>query len=144
LELGGKSAFIILDDADLGAAASLAAFTACTHAGQGCAITTRLLVPRARYDEAVDATAATMSLLAAGDPNDAGTVCGPVISARQRERIEGYLALAVDEGGKFAAGGGRPADRDRGFFIEPTLITGLDNDARVAREEIFEIGRAHV
>ena len=87
LELGGKSAFIILDDADLGSAAALAAFTACTHAGQGCAITTRLVVPRARFDEAVEATAATMSALAAGDPTDPGTVCGPVISALQRERI---------------------------------------------------------
>ena len=108
-----------------------------THAGQGCAITTRLLVPRARYDEAVDATAATMGALAAGDPDDPGTICGPVISARQRDRIEDYLRLAVEEGGSFAVGGGRPADRDRGFFIEPTLITGLDNTARVAREEIF-------
>ncbi|MCB0975943.1 MAG: aldehyde dehydrogenase [Acidimicrobiales bacterium] len=137
LELGGKSAFIVLDDADLGAATSLAAFTACTHAGQGCAITTRLLVPRARYDEAVDATAATMEALGAGDPNDAGTVCGPLISARQRERVESYLRLAIEEGGRFAAGGGRPPERDRGFFVQPTLIAGLDNSARVAREEIF-------
>jgi aldehyde dehydrogenase (NAD+) len=137
LELGGKSAFIVLDDADLAAAASLAAFTACTHAGQGCAITTRLLVPRARYDEAVEATAATMAALGAGDPTDPGTVCGPVISARQRDRLEGYLRLAVEEGGAFATGGGRPAGRDKGFFIEPTLVTGLGNDARVAREEIF-------
>ncbi|WP_254126970.1 aldehyde dehydrogenase [Aquihabitans sp. G128] len=137
LELGGKSAFIVLDDADLAGAAGLAAFTACTHAGQGCAITTRLLVPRAQYDEAVEATAATMSMLAAGDPQDSGTVCGPVISARQRDRIEGYLRLAQEEGGSFATGGGRPADRDKGFFIEPTLITGLDNSSRVAQEEIF-------
>jgi aldehyde dehydrogenase (NAD+) len=137
LELGGKSAFVVLDDADLAAACGMAAFTACTHAGQGCAITTRLLVPRARYDDAVDAAAATMAALGAGDPQDPGTVCGPVISARQRERIEGYLQLALDEGGSFACGGGRPADRERGFFIEPTLITGLDNSARVAREEIF-------
>lgn len=137
LELGGKSAFIVLDDSDPGAAAGLAAFTACTHAGQGCAITTRLLVPRDRHDEIVEAAAAAMSGLAAGDPNDAGTICGPVISAVQRDRIEGYLRLAVDEGGTFVTGGGRPADRDRGFFIEPTLITGLDNSARVAREEIF-------
>ncbi len=137
LELGGKSAFIILDDADLAAASALAAFTACTHAGQGCAITTRLLVPRARYDEAVESTAATMAALGVGDPAESGTICGPVISARQRDRIEGYLRLAVDEGGTFATGGGRPADRDRGFFVEPTLITGLDNSARVAREEIF-------
>jgi aldehyde dehydrogenase (NAD+) len=137
LELGGKSAFIILDDADMGAAASLAGFTACTHAGQGCAITTRLLVPRDRYDEAVDAAAATMTALAAGDPNESGTICGPLISARQRERVEGYLRLATEEGGSFATGGGRPPEHERGFFVQPTLITGLDNSARVAREEIF-------
>jgi len=137
LELGGKSAFIVLDDADLADATALAAFTACTHAGQGCAITTRLLVPSKRYDEAVEATAATMEALGVGDPNDAGTVCGPVISARQRDRVEEYLRLAVDEGGSFATGGRRPPDRDRGFFVEPTLITGLDNGSRVAQEEIF-------
>ncbi len=137
LELGGKSAFLVLDDADLAAACSVAAFTACTHAGQGCAITTRLLVPRSRYDEAVEAAVATMAALGAGDPNDDGTICGPVISARQRDRVEGYLRLAADEGGSFACGGGRPADRERGFFVEPTLIVGLDNSSRVAREEIF-------
>jgi aldehyde dehydrogenase (NAD+) len=137
LELGGKSAFIVLDDADVAAAAGLAAFTACTHAGQGCAITTRLLVPRARFDEVVEAAAATMAAIGVGDPTDPGTVCGPVVSARQRQRIEGYLALATEEGGRFACGGGRPADRDRGFYVEPTLVVGLGNDARVAREEIF-------
>jgi len=137
LELGGKSAFIVLDDADIGAAAAMAAFTVCTHAGQGCAITTRLVVPRHRYDEVVEAAASTLTALGCGDPTDPGTVCGPVISARQRDRIEEYLALATDEGGRFAAGGGRPAGRDRGYWIEPTLVTGLDNSARVAREEIF-------
>ncbi|MFI6429286.1 aldehyde dehydrogenase [Rhodococcus oryzae] len=137
LELGGKSAFIVLDDADLASACSVAAFSVCVHAGQGCALTTRLLVPRARYDEAVAATAATMSGIRAGDPSKPGTVCGPLISARQRERVEGYLRLAVEEGGTIVTGGGRPADRDRGFFVEPTLIAGLDNSARVAQEEIF-------
>jgi len=137
LELGGKSAFLVLDDADLAGACSMSAFTASMHAGQGCAITTRLLVPRARYDEAVEAAAATMAGLKPGDPNDPGTICGPVISARQRDRIQGYLDSATDEGGRFACGGGRPADRDTGFFIEPTVIAGLDNSAKVAREEIF-------
>jgi aldehyde dehydrogenase (NAD+) len=137
LELGGKSAFVILDDADVSAAASLAAFTACSHAGQGCAITTRLLIPRARYDEVVELAAATMSALAAGDPQASGTICGPIISARQRDRIEGYLRIATEEGGTFATGGGRPKDQERGFFIEPTLVTGLDNSSRLAQEEIF-------
>jgi aldehyde dehydrogenase (NAD+) len=137
LELGGKSAVVVLDDADIAGAAAYAAFAACTHAGQGCAITTRLVVPRAKYDEACEAVAATMEALGTGDPDDAGTVCGPIISARQRERVEGYLTLAKDEGGTFATGGGRPSHRDRGFWIEPSLIVGLDNSARVAREEIF-------
>lgn len=137
LELGGKSAFLVLDDADLAGACSMAAFTASMHAGQGCAITTRLVVPRARYDEAVEAAAATMSGIKPGDPTDAGTVCGPLISERQRDRVQSYLDLAIAEGGRFACGGGRPDGRDRGYFIEPTVIAGLDNTARVAREEIF-------
>jgi aldehyde dehydrogenase (NAD+) len=137
LELGGKSAFLVLDDADLATACSMAAFTASVHAGQGCAITTRLVVPRAHYDEAAAAAAATMLGIKPGDPTKPGTICGPVISARQRDRIQSYLDLAVAEGGTFACGGGRPADSDRGFFIEPTVIVGLTNDARVAREEIF-------
>ena len=137
LELGGKSAFLVLDDADLAGACAMSAFTAAMHAGQGCAITTRLVVPRARYEEAVEAAAATMGSIKPGDPTNKRTVCGPVISARQRDRIQGYLDLALEEGGKFACGGGRAADRDTGYFIEPTVISGLTNDARVAREEIF-------
>ncbi|HTM86089.1 MAG TPA: aldehyde dehydrogenase, partial [Mycobacterium sp.] len=137
LELGGKSAFIVLDDADLPAACASAAASVATHAGQGCAFTTRLLVPRDRYREAVAAAAAAMAGIGVGDPRDPATVCGPLISARQRDRVEGYLALAITEGGSFACGGGRPTDRTTGFYIEPTVITGLSNDARVAREEIF-------
>lgn len=137
LELGGKSAFVVLDDADLAAASSVSAFTVCAHAGQGCAITTRLVVPRNRYDEAVATAIKTMASLKPGDPAEAGTICGPLISARQRDRVQGYLDLAISEGGTFACGGGRPAEMSTGFFIEPTVIAGLSNDARVAREEIF-------
>ena len=137
LELGGKSAFVVLDDADLAGACSVSAFTASMHAGQGCAITTRLVVPRACYDEAVAIAAGTMGSIKPGDPTEPGTVCGPVISARQRDRVQGYLDLAIAEGGTFACGGGRPANKDVGFFIEPTVIAGLSNDARPAREEIF-------
>jgi aldehyde dehydrogenase (NAD+) len=137
LELGGKSAFIVLDDADLAGACSMSAFTAAVHAGQGCAITTRLVVPRKKYDEAVAIAAGTMSSIQPGDPDDAGTICGPLISARQRDRVQDYLDSATSEGGTFACGGGRPADRTRGFYIEPTVIAGLGNDARVAREEVF-------
>jgi aldehyde dehydrogenase (NAD+) len=137
LELGGKSAFVVLDDADFRGAIGTAAFTVCTHAGQGCAITTRLVVPRARLIEATELATATLTALPAADPTDPGTICGPLISARQRERVEGYLTLAVDEGGAFACGGGRPADQPKGYFISPTLITGLPNSSRVAQEEIF-------
>ena len=137
LELGGKSAAIVLDDADLAAAVSTAAFSACIHAGQGCAITTRLVVPRERYDESVQVAADTMASIGVGDPTDPSTVCGPVISAAQRDRVLRYLELAEAEGGRFATGGGVPAEGDRGFWIEPTVVAGLDNQARVAREEIF-------
>ncbi|MFE3322347.1 aldehyde dehydrogenase [Nocardia sp. NPDC059195] len=137
LELGGKSAAIVLDDADIATAASYTAFTVAVHAGQGCALTTRLLVPRESYDAAVTAAAGALRGLAAGDPTNPGTVCGPLISERQRARVERYLQIARDEGGRIEVGGGRPADSERGYFIEPTLISGLDNTATVAQEEIF-------
>ena len=137
LELGGKSAAIVLDDYDIAAAASLTAFSVCIHAGQGCALTTRLIVPRDRYGEAVAACAQTMASVTVGDPADAATVCGPVISAAQRSRIESCLQSAVADGGSFACGGGRVPGREAGYWIEPTVITGLGNDARAAREEIF-------
>jgi aldehyde dehydrogenase (NAD+) len=137
LELGGKSAAVVLDDYEVTAAASLTAFTTCIHAGQGCALTTRLVVPRARYDEAVAVCAKTMASIQVGDPQDQGTVCGPVISAAQRDRIESYLRSATEDGGRFACGGGRVPGRESGFWIEPTVIAGLDNSARAAREEIF-------
>jgi aldehyde dehydrogenase (NAD+) len=137
LELGGKSAAVVLDDYDVAVAAALTAFSVAIHAGQGCALTTRLVVPRAAYDDAVAAAAKTMSGITVGDPRDPKTVCGPVISARQRDRIESYLRSAAEDGGTFASGGGRVPGRDAGFWIEPTVIAGLTNDARAAREEIF-------
>jgi aldehyde dehydrogenase (NAD+) len=137
LELGGKSAAVVLDDYDVAAAASLTAFSVCIHAGQGCALTTRLIVPRSRYEDAVAACVRTMASLPAGDPQNPSTVCGPVISARQRDHIESYLRSAAADGGTFACGGGRPAGPKPGYWIEPTVIAGLDNSARAAREEIF-------
>ncbi|HEX6874284.1 MAG TPA: aldehyde dehydrogenase [Nocardioidaceae bacterium] len=141
LELGGKSAAVVLDDADLRAAVGAAAFSVAIHAGQGCALTTRLLVPRDRYDEAVQVAADTMAMLPANDPTDPGTVCGPLISAKQRDRVQGYIDLAREEGGRIVAGGGRPESLpdglEGGFWVQPTVVAGLDNSARVAREEIF-------
>jgi len=135
LELGGKSAAIALDDADVGAVAGATAFAACIHAGQGCAITTRLVVPREKYDEAVQVAAATMESIGAKDPSDPGAICGPVISALQRDRVEAYLRLAIEEGGTFATGGA-VIEQD-GYWIQPTVIAGLDNSSRLAQEEIF-------
>ncbi|MEU2042267.1 aldehyde dehydrogenase [Nocardia niwae] len=137
LELGGKSAAIVLDDADIAAAASYTAFSVAMHAGQGCALTTRLLVPRAGYDDAVAAAAKTMAGLRAGDPTQPGTVCGPVISARQRDRVERYIEIARAEGGRIVTGGTRPEDRPRGFFIDPAVVADVSNSATVAQEEIF-------
>ena len=135
LELGGKSAAIALEDADVAAAAGAAAFTACIHAGQGCAITTRLVVPRERYDEAVQVAAATMESIGVKEPGDPGAICGPVISRAQRDRVEGYLRLAEEDGGTFATGG-HVIDR-AGWWVQPTVVAGLPNTARVAQEEIF-------
>lgn len=135
LELGGKSAAIVLDDADVAAAAGATAFAACIHAGQGCAITTRLVVPRENYDEAIAAAASVMESIGAKDPTDPGAICGPVISAVQRDRVESYLRLAEEEGGTFATGG-HVIDQP-GYWIEPTVVAGLDNSSRLAQEEIF-------
>ena len=135
LELGGKSAAIALDDADVAAVAGATAFTACIHAGQGCAITTRLLVPREKYDEAVAVAAATMESIGAKDPGDPGAICGPVISQSQRDRVASYLELAVEEGGTFATGGA--VIEQPGYWVQPTVVAGLDNSSRLAQEEIF-------
>ena len=140
LELGGKSAAIVLDDADVASAAASTAFAVAVHAGQGCALTTRLVVPRERYDEAVASAAGTFEALGAKDPADGGTICGPVISAIQQKRVKSYIDLAVEEGGSIVTGGGTTAPSEElagGYWIEPTVIAGLDNNARVAREEIF-------
>jgi len=140
LELGGKSAAIVLDDADLPAAVGATAFAVSIHAGQGCALTTRLVVPRERYDEAVQVAAETMESIGANDPTDPGTVCGPVISEVQRDRVKAYLDLVTEEGGTFATGGDvetKDGDLAGGFWIQPTVIAGLDNSSRLAQEEIF-------
>lgn len=137
LELGGKSAFIVLDDADFNTACSMAAISVSTHAGQGCAITTRLLVPASRYDEAVAITKGTLSGITAGDPATDGVMCGPLISQVQYDRVTGYIELAQQEGGTIECGGTRPEGLDKGYFVNPTLVSGLDNSSRTAQEEIF-------
>ena len=136
LELGGKSATIVLDDADLTIAAFMG-LAVCSHAGQGCAIPTRMLLPRSRYDEGVELLISLMSSITPGDPQQPDVLQGPQISAKQRERVLGYIQVGVDEGANLALGGGRPKDLDKGWFVEPTLFTDVDNSMRIAQEEIF-------
>lgn len=137
LELGGKSAAILLDDFDLEAQGRELLGGAMLNNGQGCADQTRLLFPRARFDELADGLAAMMQSMKVGDPLDAETEIGPVVSRRQRDRIEGLLEGAKRDGAVARCGGGRPAGLDRGWFIEPTLFTGVHNDMEIARQEVF-------
>ena len=137
LELGGKSALVALDDANMNAVVGNAAFQITTHAGQGCAILTRLVLPRGRYDEGVELLVNTLRDWPYGDPTDPGVLMGPLINARQRERVLGYIDKGVAEGAEIALGGGRPAHLTRGYYVEPTVLTGVSPDATVAQEEIF-------
>ena len=105
--------------------------------GQVCGAHTRVLVPRSRYAEAVEAAAAAAAAVPVGDPHDPATVVGPLVAERQRDRVEGYIALAVEAGARVAAGGGRPAHLPKGWYVEPTILADVDNTMRVAREEIF-------
>lgn len=137
LELGGKSATIVLEDADL-ALGCMMGIAPCMHAGQGCANPTRLLLPRSRYTEGVAMLQAMYEGIAPGDPQDGATLCGPVISARQRDRIRGYIDKGVAEGATLLVGGAEAPDGlDRGFFVKPTLFVDVDNSMTIAQEEIF-------
>ena len=138
LELGGKSAHIVLDDiSDMGNGVAGACFQICTHGAQGCATTSRLLIPRSRYEEGVQATAALLGALPWGDPRDPGNMTGPVINGAQRDRIEAYIQKGIDEGARLVMGGVRPTQYDKGFWVQPTLFTDVTNDMTIAREEIF-------
>jgi len=136
LELGGKSAAILLEDADFDSAL-LMGLAVCTHAGQGCAIPTRMLVPRSRYDEAVEQLKTYLGMVPYGDPQRPDVLMGPVISAKQFDRVMGYIDKGVAEGATLAVGGHRPADLPTGYYIEPTMFTDVDNSMTIAQEEIF-------
>ena len=137
LELGGKSAAILLNDADLSTALpALAPFTM-PFAGQICFAQTRILAPNARFGEVVDAYVRIIGNLRIGDPWDRQTQVGPVLNARQGERILSYIAHGVEQGGRIVIGGGRSARFDRGFFIDPTVFVNVTSDMAIAREEIF-------
>lgn len=137
LELGGKSAGVILDDYDLATAAQSIATSARIMTGQVCASLTRIVVSRHRHDEFVDALGAAMSAIRVGDPFDAETEMGPLAMSRQLEKVEGLIAKGCEEGATLVTGGRRPAHLERGFFIEPTVFGNVDNDSTIAREEVF-------
>ncbi|HEY1827655.1 MAG TPA: aldehyde dehydrogenase family protein [Acidimicrobiales bacterium] len=136
LELGGKSATIVLDDADF-ATSVPSGIAVCFHAGQGCAIQTRMLLPRARYDEGVEILKVTLGAVAYGDPQQSDVLMGPVISEKQRDRVLSYVEKGVAAGATLALGGKRPAHLPQGWFVEPTLFTDVDNSMAIAQEEIF-------
>src|ERR1700730_15007708 len=137
LELGGKSAAVILDDMDIATAASTLARAECFLSGQVCSSLTRIVVPRSRHDELLEALAATFSQVRVGDPFSAQSQMGPLAAERQRDPGEGYIAKGVADGATLATGGGRPKDLDRGWYVEPTVFGNVDNSSVIAQEEIF-------
>ncbi|MFI6014002.1 aldehyde dehydrogenase [Streptomyces sp. NPDC051243] len=137
LELGGKSAAVILPDADAQMAVAGIAPFAWMINGQACVAQTRILVPRSRYDEFAEAFAATASAYKVGDPLDPATEVGPLVAERQRRRSLDYIRIGQEEGAKVLTGGGRPAGLEKGWYVEPTLLGDVDNSMRIAREEIF-------
>ena len=137
LELGGKSALVVLDDADLETVLQQAAVLGCMHAGQGCVINTRVLLPRSRYKQAVDILGAAIAQVPYGDPTDPQTVSGPLVNRRQMGVVLDYIEKAKAEGARVVTGGGRPEHLERGYYVAPTLLADVDNDMTTAREEIF-------
>lgn len=137
LELGGKSAAVILPDADLESAVAGIVPAAWMNNGQACVAQTRILAPRSRYDEFAEAFAAAASALVVGDPLDPATQVGPLVARRQQQRSLDFIRIGQEEGAKILTGGGRPAGLEQGWYVEPTLFGGVDNSMRIAREEIF-------
>ncbi|MCF6389502.1 aldehyde dehydrogenase family protein [Mycobacterium sp. MBM] len=134
LELGGKSAAIVLDDADFATAALFSAFSMVTHAGQGCALTSRLLVPRRHHDEIVELVRTNFGLVRFGDPTDPATYMGPLISEKQRDKVDGMVKRAIEAGATLVTGGEK---KGPGYFYTPTLLTDVDPDSEIAQEEVF-------
>ena len=137
LELGGKSAAIILDDADLDATMKGLKSVSFINNGQTCFLGSRILAPRSRYGEVVEALADLVTGLNVGDPLDRDTDIGPVVSSRQRDRVLGYIEAGKNSGAKLVAGGGIPRSQTRGWFVSPTVFADVDNSDRIAQEEIF-------
>jgi aldehyde dehydrogenase (NAD+) len=137
LELGGKSAAIILEDADLDSTLPMLAFSGVMNSGQACVAQTRILAPRSRYDEIVEKVAGAVAAMPVGLPDDPGATIGPLISEKQRERVEGYIKKGIEEGARLVTGGGRPEGLDSGWFVQPTVFADVDNSMTIAQEEIF-------
>ncbi|QIX53625.1 aldehyde dehydrogenase [Rhodococcus sp. DMU1] len=137
LELGGKSAAILLDDVDIDKRLSQVIESSMPNNGELCFATTRILVPRSREQEMIDALVGAVSGLVVGDPHEKSTAVGPLAARRQRERVEKYLAIGREQGATVACGGARPRNLDRGWFVEPTVFTGVTTDMTIAQEEIF-------
>jgi betaine-aldehyde dehydrogenase len=137
LELGGKSAAIVLDDVDVPSMAGMLAFSGLMNSGQACVAQTRILAPRGRYDEVTEALAAAASAMTVGDPLDPTTQLGPLVAERQRDRVESYIEQGKAEGARLVTGGGRPAGLDTGWYVEPTVFADVDNKMAIAQEEIF-------
>ena len=137
LELGGKSAFVVLDDAPFDKAIAAGVNNCMQNSGQTCSAWTRMLVPRARHDEAVELAKAQLAKLTLGDPFDKNTRLGPLASAGQRDSVLGFIEQGKKEGATLVAGGGRPAEPAKGFYVEPTIFANVDNQMAIAQEEIF-------
>jgi len=137
LELGGKSAFVVLDDADFDKAIPSGVKNVLLNSGQTCSAWSRMIVPRTKLDDVLGLAKETMEGFTLGDPFDEKTTLGPVISDRQRQRVEGYIAKGKDEGARLVTGGGRPGHLDRGYFVEPTLFADVAPKMTIAQEEIF-------
>jgi len=137
LELGGKSAALVLDDADLAETLGGLAFLCFANAGQSCFLNSRVIVARSRYAELIDGLVALARSFVLGDPMDEATTMGPLITAAQRDRVEGYVRGAVTDGARVATGGRRPSQLERGWFYEPTIVVDVDNRSTLAQEEVF-------
>jgi aldehyde dehydrogenase (NAD+) len=137
LELGGKSAAIMLEDVDLAEAMPMLTMAALLNNGQACVAQTRILVPAARYAEITEALVASVGSMKTGDPSDPGVDFGPLVSERQRARVEGYIEKGKAEGARLVLGGGRPAGLETGWYVEPTIFADVDNKMTIAQEEIF-------
>lgn len=137
LELGGKSAHIVLDDADFNSALPMAAMMACVMSGQSCVLPSRILLPRSRYDEGLAVLKASMENFPMGDPWTPGNMQGPQISDTQRRKVLGLIASGLDSGARLVTGGGTPEHLPTGYYVQPTLLADVDPDSQIAQEEIF-------